>query len=172
MAVRVRSVGIVSFALLVACSEAAPPAPVATVTRDGGFVNSYDAQPTPSPQPLGMTTPSPTPNPTPNPNPNPTPTPTPNPTPSPTPPPTPTPSSDACYSCELARCGTQSSACDGVPQCGAMFMCGFSCADEACWMRCEQTNMAGLDTFYTLLECLDTSCATECNGGMSGSGGL
>ncbi len=140
--------------LLVGCTDSPAPAPV--TTGDAGRpVNVY-----PDAAPLGPTTP--TPNPT---NPTPNPTPNPNPTPAPNPNPTPAPAGDACAACEQTSCTSQLSACNASPECAALKTCEDACTDDTTCEACETMHASGVDLAYAYWDCLDTSCATQCDGG-------
>lgn len=80
---------------------------------------------------------------------------------------------DACDICAAGKCCTQYNACAGDTECTALYECLTGCSgDETCRNNCATQHPNGVDGINNFASCVDSSCATECNGGASsGSSG-
>jgi hypothetical protein len=76
--------------------------------------------------------------------------------------------SNSCQQCTFSRCCSEQLTCfhptNANPNCKALLDCIDTCADNdnACVMRCVNSNQAGVQLFAAYLECKDTKCVPPC----------
>jgi hypothetical protein len=70
----------------------------------------------------------------------------------------------ACTQCGHANCCGELEACFGDADCTAFNQClvDNNCQDQACAQQCAQANQAGAQLFNTVGQCIQGSCAAEC----------
>lgn len=80
-----------------------------------------------------------------------------------------------CDACVSGSCCAEDAACAGDADCVALVTCFDSCTDDACFSSCEGAHSTGSTKLGAFIDCVSTSCATDCGGppppSSGGSGG-
>ncbi len=69
-----------------------------------------------------------------------------------------------CDACLTGTCCTEDAACAGDADCTALVDCYGACTDDACFSSCDAAHATGAAKLDTFLQCVETSCATDCGG--------